>query len=172
MAEDLTLGADPSAWAREVWWSARRRRYNVWLLVAGFAGFICYATAVQWCIELRAPGEYEITIFTTFFQGFAYLVAMAVANVCYFMGPWSERILRPRNVATFRTIAFRLGLWFSVLLPLTPSAILFVSCSIHRGEDKRIILELIRGTLSQLAQAGHYTSVGFFFRFFGGFERN
>ena len=151
MTEDLTIAADASPWAREVWWSGRRRRYNVSLLIAGFAGFICYAIAVQRCTELHAPGEWEITIFTTFFQGFAYLVAMGVANVCYFMGPWSERILRPRNVTTFRTLAFRLGLWFSVLLPLTPSAILLASCSIHRGEDKRIILELIRVTLGQLS---------------------
>lgn len=151
MTEGLTLAADASPWAREVWWSARRRRYNLSLLIAGFAGFLCYSVVVQRCIELHAPGDWEITIFTTIFQGVAYLVAMGVANVCYFLGPWLERVIEPRKVATFRTTAFRLGLWFSVLLPLTPSAILFVSCSIHRGEERRIILELIRVTFGQLA---------------------
>ena len=151
MTEDLTIAADASPWAREVWWSERRRRYNVSLLIAGFAGFLCYAIAVQRCIELHAPGDWEITIFTTIFQGFAYLVAMGVANVCYFLGPWAEGIIGPRNVAAFRATAFRLGLWFSVLFPLTPSAVLFVSCSIHRGEERRIILELIRVALGQLA---------------------
>jgi hypothetical protein len=144
MAEGLTVAADASPWAREAWLSGRRLRFNVALLVAGLPGFICYAVAVQRCIDLHAPGDWEITIFTTLFQGFAYLVMLGVANVCYLLGPWSERVLRPHNVATYRTIAFRLGFWFSVLLPFTPSAILFVSCSIHRGEDKGIILELIR----------------------------
>jgi hypothetical protein len=151
MTDDLTIAADASPWARELWWSGHRRRYNVALLIAGFAGFLCYAISIQLCIELHAPGDWEITIFTTVFQGFAYLVAMGMANVCYFLGPWAERVIEPLNVATFRTTAFWLGLWFSALLPLTPSAVLFVSCSIHRGEERRIILELIKATLGQLS---------------------
>jgi len=144
MTEGLTIDADPSIWASEEWWSRRRLRYNVALLVAGVVGFFGYGFAVDRCIALRAPGEWEITIFTTLFQGVAYLIMIDAANICYFLGPWSERILQPRNVATYRKTAFRLGVWFSVLLPLTPSVVLFVSCSLHRGEDKRIILELIR----------------------------
>ncbi len=144
MTEELTIGADPSTWASEVWWSRRRLRYNVALLVAGVVGFLAYAFAVDRCIALRAPGEWEITIFTTLFQGFAYLIMIGVANICYFLGPWSERILQPNNVATYRKIAYRLGFWFSVLLTLTPSVVLFIYCSLHRGEDKRIILESIR----------------------------
>jgi quinol-cytochrome oxidoreductase complex cytochrome b subunit len=151
MSEDLTIAADASPRAREVWWSGRRRRYNVSLVIAGLAGFACYAIAVQRCIELHAPGDWEITIFTTVVQGFAYVVAMGVANICYFLGPWAERVVEPRNVATFRTIAFRLGVWFSVLLSLTPSAVLFVACSLHRGEERRIILELISATFGRLA---------------------
>jgi hypothetical protein len=144
MAEDRTVAADASPWARETWWSGRRRRYNLGLLVAGVAGFIGYAAAVERCIALHAPGDWEITIFTTIFQAFAYLVMVGVANVFFLLGPWSERVLQPNNVAAYRTVAFRLGFWFSVLLPFAPSVVLFVSCSIHRGEDKRIILELIR----------------------------
>jgi hypothetical protein len=151
MTEDLTIDDDPSPWAREVWWSGRRRRYNVSLVIAGLAGFVCCAIAVQRCIELHAPGDWEITIFTTVVQGFAYVVAMGVANICYFLGPWAERVVEPRNVATFRATAFRLGVWFSVLLSLTPSAVLFVSCSLHRGEERRIILELISATFGRLA---------------------
>jgi len=45
---------------------------------------------------------------------------------------------------SFRAPLIVVGFWFSVLLPFAPSAVLFVSCSIHRAEDKRIILELIR----------------------------
>jgi hypothetical protein len=115
-------------------------------------GFICYAATVERCIALHALGDWEITIFTTIFQAFAYLVMLGVANVCYLLGAWSERVLLPHNVATYRTAAFRLGFWFSVLLPIAPPAALFVSCSIHRAEDKRIIFELIRRVIfDQLA---------------------
>ena len=91
MAEDRTVAADASPWARETWWSGRRRRYNLGLLVAGVAGFIGYAAAVERCIALHAPGDWEITIFTTIFQAFAYLVMVGVANVFFLLGPWSER---------------------------------------------------------------------------------
>ena len=143
MGQDLIL-PDASPWARETWWSGRRRRYNIGLLVAGFLAFICYALTVETCIAFHTPGDWEITILTIAFQAFAYLAMLGVANLCYLLGPWSERVLQPHNVAAYRTVAFRLGFWFSLLLPFAPSVVLFVSCSIHRGEDKRIILELIK----------------------------
>lgn len=112
-SEDVGLATDPSPWAREQWWAQRRRRYNVGLLIAGILGFICYAAAVRRCISLRAPGEWEITIFTALFQGLCYLVMMGVANLCYYLGPQSERLLHPANIAKYRKIAFQLGFWFS-----------------------------------------------------------
>src|SRR6266568_4096480 len=144
MAEDLTLATDPSPWATETWWAARRLRYNIGLLVAGPVGFVGCAAAVSRCTNLRAPGDWDITIFTTLFQGFAYLVMIGIANLCYYLGPRSERIIQPNNVAGYRKIAFRLGFWFSVLLPFAPSALLLFSCFVHAGEDKRIILEVTR----------------------------
>jgi hypothetical protein len=131
VAEDLILIADPSPWATEKWWAARRRRYNIGLLVAGPLGFLCYAYSVSRCIDLQAAGEWEITIFTTIFQGLAYLALMGIANLCYYLGPWSERLLNPGNVARYRKTAFRLGFWFSVLLPFTPFALLRISCSVQ-----------------------------------------
>jgi hypothetical protein len=128
VAEDLILVADPSPWATETWWAARRRRYNIGLLVAGPLGFLCYAYAVSRCIDLDPSGEWEITIFTTIFQGFAYLVMIGIANLCYYVGPWSERVLHPSNVARYRKTAFRLGFWFSVLLPFTPFVLLRLQC--------------------------------------------
>jgi hypothetical protein len=67
-------------------------------------------------------------------------------------GPISVQVLESRllpatNVASYRKIAFRLGFWFSVLLPFVPSAVLLVTCALHAGEDKRIILESSRTTL-------------------------
>jgi hypothetical protein len=140
MDEDFTLETDSSPRATGTWWARRRLRYNVGLLVAGPLGFVLYAVAISRCIDLHAPGDWEITILTISFQGFAYLVMIGVANLCYYLGPWSERLVHPTKVATYRKIAFRLGFWFSVLLPFTPSAVLFVSCALHAGQEKRIIL--------------------------------
>lgn len=77
----------------------------------------------------QGSGEFEIALFTTVFQGVGYLFMMAMANVCYFLGPLSERIVRPRNIATYRKTAFRLGFWFSVLLPFTIPALLAYLCA-------------------------------------------
>jgi hypothetical protein len=143
MPDDHTLTDDSSPCAIETWWASRRLRYNVGLVVAGVLGFICYAAAIQRCIDLHSQGDFEITIFTIVFQACAYLVMIGIANVCYCLGPWSERRLRPRNAARYRKIAFRLGFWFSVLLPFTPSALLVLSCSPHAGEQTKIILELV-----------------------------
>src|ERR1700744_4574560 len=120
------------------WWASRRLRYNIGLIVAGLIGFALYVFAVDRCISLRAPGDWEITAFTTVFQGFAYLVMMAVANLCFNLGAWSERIIRPANLARYRTTAFTLGFWFSVLLPLSPGIFLLVDCARHAGQENRL----------------------------------
>jgi hypothetical protein len=148
MARDLTQETDSSPQATETWWARRRLRYNIGLLVAGPLGFGLYAVAISRCINLHAPGDWETTVLSTVFQGFGYLVMVGVANLCYYLGPWSERVVHPANVLKYRKIVFRLGFCFSFLLPFTPSAVLFVSCALHAGVDKRIILELSRTTLT------------------------
>jgi hypothetical protein len=140
MAQDIFLESESSPRAIDTWWASRRLRYNIGLLIAGPLGFSLYAIAVDRCIDLRAPGEWEITIPSILFQGFAYLVMIGAANLCYYLGPWSERIIRPANVAGYRTILFRLGFTFSVLLPLAPSALLFVTCALHAGQEQTIVL--------------------------------
>jgi hypothetical protein len=147
MALNFALETDSSPRGTDTWWAMRRLRYNIGLLVAGPLGFGLYALAISRCIELRAPGDWEITILTTLFQGFAYLVMIGVANLCYYLGPWSERVVHPTNIASYRRITFRLGFWFSVLLPFVPSAVLLVICPLHAGKDKRTILESTRTTL-------------------------
>jgi hypothetical protein len=144
MAQDFALETDSSPRATETWWARRRLRYNVGLLIAGPVGFGLYALAISRCIDLHAPGDWEITILATIFQGFAYLVIIGLANLCYYLGPLSERLVHPANVASYREIVFQLGFWFSVLLPLTPSAVLFISCALHAGEDQGIISESAR----------------------------
>jgi hypothetical protein len=120
--------ASESVAAKE-WWGSRRLRYNIGLVVAGILAFICYVIVVFWGISLGAiPDAGAITLLTTVFQGIGYLFMMAVANLCYFLGPWSERFLQPKNPDQYRTVTFRLGFWFSVLLPFTIPGFLTILC--------------------------------------------
>lgn len=107
---DTTIS--PSAW-----WKARRLQYNVGLVVAGFLAFIIYV--VVGSTMLPPDADFEITIFTTLFQGVGYLFMMAIANVCYFLGPLSESFVQPANPERYRRVCYQLGFWFSVFLPFT-----------------------------------------------------
>lgn len=109
------------------WWESRRLRYNVGMAAAGVLAFICYAGV---CFTLLPrvldASEIEVSLFTTVFQGVGYLFVMAIANVCYFLGPLSERIVRPGNVQRYRRISYHLGFWFSVSAPFSIPLLLTV----------------------------------------------
>ena len=109
-----------------VWWRARRLRYNIALVVAGILAFVAYVTV---CVTLLPKdADVEITIFTTLFQGVGYLFMIGVANICYFIGPLSERFVRPAEPERYRLICYRLGFWFSVLLPFSiPTLLTFLA---------------------------------------------
>jgi hypothetical protein len=77
------------------WWGRHRLRYNIGLVVAGFLAFACYVGVVAWGDSIGAVPNAEINLFTTAFQAVGYLFMMAVANICYFLGPLSERIIKP-----------------------------------------------------------------------------
>ncbi|HEX4273242.1 MAG TPA: hypothetical protein VHZ32_17760 [Rhizomicrobium sp.] len=110
---------------RQIWWGSHRRLYNVWLVGAGAVAFLSYC-AIVWtgCPEVD---EFEITAFTIAFQAVGYLIAMLLANICYSLGPMSERMLLPRNPFLYRKITFWLGVAFSVALPLTVPALALIS---------------------------------------------
>ena len=100
------------------WWKARRPRYNIGLVIAGILAFVLYVIV---CVTLLPrvidPAQIDVNGLTTLVQGISYLFMMGVANVCYFLGPLSELVLRPRNVERYRRVCFLLGFWFSFLLP-------------------------------------------------------
>src|SRR5690242_5166694 len=100
------------------WWGGRRLRYNLSVVVACAVAFILYA-GVVWSFQNRLP-DVEITGFTVMAQAIGFLFALALANVCYFLGPMLERLLSPRNLGAFRRGAFGLGLGFSMLLIFCP----------------------------------------------------
>ena len=110
------------------WWGSRRRQYNISLVFAGIVAFACYVAALE--IRCAATPGVEITLFTTYFQGVGYLFAIALANVCYFLGPSLERFIPPARIDQYRTWAFRAGLMFSVVLPFAvPLFILRQGCT-------------------------------------------
>jgi hypothetical protein len=86
------------------------------LFCAGALAFALYLVA----FELWAPrtDEFEITAFTTPFQAAAFLVCVAIANGCFFLGPALERFVPTAMIPKYRKWAFRAGLGVSVALPL------------------------------------------------------
>jgi hypothetical protein len=103
------------------WWSGRRLRYNLSIAAAGLLSFILYA-AIVWSFQDRLP-EVEITAFTVVFQAVGFLIAMAIANICYFLGPMSERWLQPGRLGAYRRRAYGMGLGYSLLLIFSPPAL-------------------------------------------------
>jgi hypothetical protein len=94
------------------------------LVVAGALAFIAYVAVGS--VLLPPEANFEVTLFTTLFQVVGYLVMMGVANICYFLGPLSERIIRPSDPERYRRVCYRWGFWFSLLLPFSIPAILAV----------------------------------------------
>lgn len=109
------------------WWSARRLQYNISLILAGVAAFIIIAIAGETVCTVNP--DFEITFFTTVFQAIGYAVAMAIANVAYNFGSIVERLLKPRNLALYRKLAFGAGTIFSVMLPIAFSLVVFANCA-------------------------------------------
>lgn len=98
------------------WWANRRKKYNKGLVLAGITAFICYAILGSYLI---APydNEFEITLFTIFFQGVGYLIMMAIANLFYNLGYWADKNFNKDNSEKFRQRLFSFGFWLSCGLP-------------------------------------------------------
>jgi hypothetical protein len=115
------------------WWEQRRLRYNIALVVAGVLAFAAYVGVVDRGISKGTMPGAEITLFTIAFQAAGYLLLMGVANLCYNLGPWSESIIRPTNIGSYRSVAYWVGFWFSALLPFAIPALVAWSYIIHPG---------------------------------------
>ncbi|UFS61788.1 hypothetical protein LOH54_08970 [Sulfurimonas sp. HSL-3221] len=103
------------------WWRSKRRDYNRWLVFAGLSAFMAYALLI-FSFPKVIP-DAEVTAFTILFQGVGYLIAIALANVFFFLGPISERLLKPVDPEHFRKITYGIGKWLSVALPFSIPAI-------------------------------------------------
>ena len=114
----MNIAATESELSASAWWAARRWRYNAALLLGAVVSFLCLL-AIGRLFEARLPCL-EITAFSIAFGGIAFLVGLGLANLCYFLGPLSERWLQPKNALGFRRAAFALGTAFSLLLVFLP----------------------------------------------------
>ena len=118
--EDLSINQSTSS---KNWWATRRIKYNKGLVIAGILAFICYVVAG---VNLIMPydDQFEITLFTIFFQSLAYLIMMAIANVFYNLGYSIDKRFNKNNADCFRLRLFNCGFWFSFALPfLIPTLI-------------------------------------------------
>jgi hypothetical protein len=113
------------------WWAARRLHYNIGLVVAGILAFVVYAVIGSTLLPDNA--DFEITLFTIFFQGLGYVLMIGIANLCCFLGPLSEKFIRPLDSERYRLNCYRLGFWFSVLLPFSVPSLLFFSAFFRKG---------------------------------------
>ena len=103
------------------------------LLLLESCAFIAYVAVVDRGISIGTLPGAEITLFTTAFQAFTYLVLMAVANVSYLAGPISESIVKPKNIERYRHVTYWFGFCFSVLLPFFTIPCFSWSYIIHPG---------------------------------------
>lgn len=112
-AEALNPNEGGDAWR---WWQARRLRYNIALAAAGW---IAYGTNV---VLFAAFGRtlwrnWQGGIAMTLFLGTGFIVVMGIANVCFLLGPWTEKVAKPDDVDAFRETAWKLGFYGSIAVP-------------------------------------------------------
>lgn len=98
------------------WWASRRLKYNIGLVIAGITAFILYVILGSTLI-MPYDENFEITLFTTIFQGIGYLFMMFVANLFYNLGHVADKMFNKNNDEQFRKRLFNYGYWFSFGLP-------------------------------------------------------
>jgi len=98
------------------WWNEKRYLYNLGLFISGIIAFVFYVIVG---VNLIMPydEDFEITLFTIFFQGIGYLVMISFANLFYSLGVKHDLNYNKENTDDFRKNLFNLGFWFSVSLP-------------------------------------------------------
>ena len=66
-------------------WAKRRHRYNKGLIISGFAAFLLYCFVGSFLFK-----DFEVTLFTIFFQSIGYIIMMLVANLFYGLGAFID----------------------------------------------------------------------------------
>ncbi len=106
------------------WWEGRRLKYNLGLIIAGVLAFIAYSSIGS---SLFSGDDFEVTFFTTLFQGFGYIFMMGAANVFYYLGEFADKKYNAKNDELFRKRLYNFGFWFSFGLPFLIPILLIVT---------------------------------------------
>src|ERR1035438_4076478 len=105
------------------WWAKKRLKYNLGLVVSDIIAFIAYATILSIKssndVNNMDTDKYEITLFTSLFQGIGYLMMIGIANLFYFLGPLFDKVFNKKGTEKFRNRLFNIGFYFSCALPFT-----------------------------------------------------
>jgi hypothetical protein len=110
---------------RRTWWATQRKCYNITLTIAAPLSLV--ASLIVWGVfEKRLPCL-EITAVHGFLALPLFMIGLVLANICYFFGPLSERIIRPRNVNNFRSWVYGAGAVFSVVIVFSPAILNLIS---------------------------------------------
>ena len=117
-----TLESPPRAGDAWRWWESRRLRYNIGLAIAGALAWALFALEASLLTDW-----FSISVSVTLAQGLAWLVAMGVANLAYFLGPVSERIFKPDDPDAYRRRIYGLGFWFSMAVPFLFPAVTLIA---------------------------------------------
>lgn len=104
------------------WWESRRLRYNIGLAIAGALAWALFAIEASLLTDW-----FSLSVSVTLAQGLAWLVAMGVANLAFFLGPVSERIFKPDDPDAYRRRIFGLGFWFSMAVPFLFPAVTLIA---------------------------------------------
>ena len=125
-SEDTTINLQTSG----KWWASRRLKYNKGLVIAGLLAFLLYAILSSLLIAPYVE-DFEITLFTIFFQGIGYLIMIGVANIFYGLGPLVDKLYNKDNNERFRQRLFNFGYWFSFALPFSIPLLVVVTYFIN-----------------------------------------
>ena len=104
------------------WWESRRLRYNIGLAIAGALAWAMFAIEASLLTDW-----FSLSASVTLAQGLAWLVAMGVANLGFFLGPVSERIIKPDDPDAYRRRIYGLGFWFSIAVPFLFPAVTLIA---------------------------------------------
>jgi hypothetical protein len=118
----------------KAWWAHRRRLYNFGLAASVVLAFVLEGAVTSWGItrgSLKGHASPNYSVYETLLGVIPNLFIIGVANLCYFLGPWSETRFRPANVGRYRRICFAMGLSFAMLLPLKVPVELALFCLAH-----------------------------------------
>lgn len=105
-------------------WQHNRGKYNIALIIAGFLGFMSYC--IVGSIVIPSP-YFEVTIFTTLFQGIMYLFMMGLANIGYVVLMYLDQSINKSNLDSLSHKIIYYGYFgISCFLPFSISILLYI----------------------------------------------